>query len=45
MPDRTGKVVHNATDRYHWFDSNCHAKCVIVTDDEAVTWIWGRTND
>ena len=47
MADRTGRVVHNDTDRYHFFmdGKTCDDRCVLVTDDEAVQWIWGRTDD
>ncbi len=45
--DRTGRIVHNTTDRYHFFidGETCDDRCVLVTDDEAVQWIWGRTDD
>ena len=41
MADRTGRVVHNNTERYHFFDDACDDSCVIVTNREAVQWIWG----
>ena len=41
MANRTGRVVHNNTDRYHFFDDACDDSCEIVTDREAVQWIWG----
>ena len=42
MVDRTGRVVHNNTERYHFFDGEmCDDRCVVVTDPEAVQWIWG----
>ncbi len=46
-PDRTGRVVHNKTDLYHFFidSKTCDDRCVIVTNAEAVRWIWGRQSD
>ncbi len=41
--DRTGRVVHNDIDGYHFFndDETCDNRCELVTDREAVQWIWG----
>ena len=41
--DRTGRVVYNDTDRYHFFldGKTCDDRCMLVTDMEAVRWIWG----